>query len=99
MEMPLQLTEKTPTLRGIFFSSRRRHTRLQGDWSSDVCSSDLSWTVKNLLEFKNAQGVVVEGNTIENNWASGQQGYSILFTPRNQSGTAPLTVVRDIVVQ
>src|SRR5205807_7835496 len=25
-----------------FFSSRRRHTRLQGDWSSDVCSSDLS---------------------------------------------------------
>src|SRR5205807_6354930 len=22
-------------------SSRRRHTRLQGDWSSDVCSSDL----------------------------------------------------------
>src|SRR5256885_3804446 len=26
---------------GFFFSSRRRHTRLQGDWSSDVCSSDL----------------------------------------------------------
>src|SRR5256885_13146922 len=25
----------------LFFSSRRRHTRLQGDWSSDVCSSDL----------------------------------------------------------
>src|SRR5256885_5858514 len=24
----------------VFFSSRRRHTRLQGDWSSDVCSSD-----------------------------------------------------------
>src|SRR2546426_1656697 len=27
----------------FFFSSRRRHTRLQGDWSSDVCSSDLSF--------------------------------------------------------
>src|SRR5256885_12793821 len=27
----------------FFFSSRRRHTRLQGDWSSDVCSSDLPW--------------------------------------------------------
>src|SRR5205807_1413714 len=27
--------------RWFFFSSRRRHTRLQGDWSSDVCSSDL----------------------------------------------------------
>src|SRR5205807_4479907 len=25
----------------FFFSSRSRHTRLQGDWSSDVCSSDL----------------------------------------------------------
>src|SRR5437763_14034111 len=25
----------------IFFSSRRRHTRYIGDWSSDVCSSDL----------------------------------------------------------
>src|ERR1022692_4999323 len=30
------------TLFVFFFSSRRRHTRLQGDWSSDVCSSDLS---------------------------------------------------------
>src|SRR5207249_6667364 len=25
----------------FFFSSRRRHTRLKRDWSSDVCSSDL----------------------------------------------------------
>src|SRR5256885_12906183 len=36
--------ERNPTWRSImifFFSSRRRHTRLQGDWSSDVCSSDL----------------------------------------------------------
>src|SRR5256885_10757513 len=29
------------SVRCFFFSSRRRHTRLQGDWSSDVCSSDL----------------------------------------------------------
>src|SRR2546430_10498800 len=28
----------------FFFSSRRRHTRFDCDWSSDVCSSDLtSW--------------------------------------------------------
>src|SRR2546430_12494803 len=27
--------------RGFFFSSRRRHTRFDCDWSSDVCSSDL----------------------------------------------------------
>src|SRR5438046_10210451 len=28
----------------FFFSSRRRHTRLVSDWSSDVCSSDLQYT-------------------------------------------------------
>src|SRR6202011_5486023 len=29
-------------IRYCLFSSRRRHTRYIGDWSSDVCSSDLS---------------------------------------------------------
>src|SRR5699024_12232287 len=29
----------------FFFSSRRRHTRSKRDWSSDVCSSDLAWSV------------------------------------------------------
>src|SRR5699024_11842692 len=27
----------------FFFSSRRRHTRSKRDWSSDVCSSDLTF--------------------------------------------------------
>src|SRR5437879_11184443 len=33
----------------FFFSSRRRHTRYIGDWSSDVCSSDLAirWVTAN----------------------------------------------------
>src|SRR5207248_8480789 len=34
----------------FFFSSRRRHTRSYGDWSSDVCSSDLGgvyWYLRN----------------------------------------------------
>src|SRR6267142_3406651 len=30
----------------FFFSSRRRHTRLTCDWSSDVCSSDLTRAYK-----------------------------------------------------
>src|SRR5699024_1895729 len=30
-----------------FFSSRRRHTRSKRDWSSDVCSSDLSLLMEN----------------------------------------------------
>src|SRR5262249_56544128 len=33
----------------FFFSSRRRHTRLVSDWSSDVCSSDL--TTKTLVTY------------------------------------------------
>src|SRR5256885_11265698 len=36
---PAAIKMLTPCV--FFFSSRRRHTRLQGDWSSDVCSSDL----------------------------------------------------------
>src|SRR5690606_39711492 len=31
-----------PARRSFFFSSRRRHTRFSRDWSSDVCSSDLT---------------------------------------------------------
>src|SRR2546427_8996013 len=33
----------------FFFSSRRRHTRFDCDWSSDVCSSDLVATAADLL--------------------------------------------------
>src|SRR6478735_11768620 len=38
----------------FFFSSRRRHTSLQGDWSSDVCSSDLA--VRAALDMQSALG-------------------------------------------
>src|SRR6266487_3778383 len=39
----LAIPEATePLLKPFFFSSRRRHTRWTGDWSSDVCSSDLT---------------------------------------------------------
>lgn len=54
------------------------------------------WTVKNLLELKNAQRVTIEGNVFEYNWAAAQQGQAILFTVRNQSNTAPWSVVRDV---
>src|SRR5437762_4155722 len=33
----------------FFFSSRRRHTRYIGDWSSDVCSSDLFFAKKQIF--------------------------------------------------
>src|SRR5688500_19897579 len=42
----------------FFFSSRRRHTRLQGDWSSDVCSSDL--LMKSVFDQLDVQPQTVE---------------------------------------
>src|SRR5206468_7945905 len=43
----------------FFFSSRRRHTRSDRDWSSDVCSSDLGReeieTLENETDFVAAQ--------------------------------------------
>jgi regulation of enolase protein 1 (concanavalin A-like superfamily) len=69
--------------------------------SSEVSSAPKAagtkWTSKNLLELKNAQRVVIDGNLFENNWAEFQNGYAILFTPKNQGLSAPQTVVRDIV--
>src|SRR5256885_4767504 len=44
------IRERYRDSRGFFFSSRRRHTRLQGDWSSDVCSSDLDAQAVPLLD-------------------------------------------------
>src|SRR5437764_1219721 len=38
-------------MRGVWESSRRRHTRYIGDWSSDVCSSDLAITAGMLLRY------------------------------------------------
>src|SRR2546429_3306531 len=34
----------------FFFSSRRRHTRCSRDWSSDVCSSDLTNTASYIIK-------------------------------------------------
>src|SRR5690242_21115477 len=39
----------------FFFSSRRRHTRLTCDWSSDVCSSDLDQPLGVVLEPRRAE--------------------------------------------
>jgi hypothetical protein len=53
-----------------------------------------TWFVKNLLEFKNAQRVRISGNVFENNWASAQTGYAILFTVRQYGD--PAAVVKDV---
>jgi hypothetical protein len=54
------------------------------------------WTVKNIFELKNARRVLVTGNVMEYNWEESQSGFAVLFTVRNQEGTAPWSVVEDV---
>ncbi|HEV3060492.1 MAG TPA: hypothetical protein VGY48_19765 [Vicinamibacterales bacterium] len=61
-----------------------------------VWRSQSNWNVKNLIEIKNAQRVTIDGNTIEYAWADAQSGYAVVFTPRNQGGTAPWSVVQAV---
>jgi hypothetical protein len=56
------------------------------------------YSVKNLLEFKAAHRARVAGNVFENNPLKAQNGFAILVTPRNQSGTAPWSGVSDIAI-
>jgi hypothetical protein len=69
---------------------RRNHLSKPLSWRGS------QWVVKNLLEFKNGQRVVIDGNLLENNWAAAQTGYAVLLKSENQDGTAPWTVVQQI---
>src|SRR5437879_13695904 len=51
----------------LFFSSRRRHTRYIGDWSSDVCSSDLVVSYGNVIASFLPTWVAKEGGIYQKN--------------------------------
>jgi hypothetical protein len=56
--------------------------------------------VKNLLELKNAQRVLVDGNIMENTWGGySQVGFAILLTPKNQFNHCPLCRVMDVTLR
>lgn len=59
-------------------------------------TSATHWIAKNLLEFKNAQRVTIDGNRFENNWSGDQPGFAVVLTPRNVAGKMPWSAVRDI---
>jgi hypothetical protein len=67
-----------------------------GTLGTTPTGSGSGWTVKNLLELKNARNVVIEQNVFENHWAGAQAGYAIVFTPRNQNGHCTWCVVEDV---
>src|SRR5262249_59435876 len=60
--------------RVFFFSSRRRHTRLVSDWSSDVCSSDLN---------PNDQHWVVRSKSLMTRFPPGEK--AVCMTPGGQA--------------
>jgi hypothetical protein len=62
----------------------------------DPSYAGIFWQVKNILELKNAQRVLVDGNIFEHSWKSAQDGYGIVMTPRNQGGNCPWCTVQDV---
>jgi hypothetical protein len=74
---------------------RRNHFYKPLSWKPDDPGfAGDEWSVKNLLEFKNARRVVVEGNIFEHIWS----GFAILFTVRAERNSMPWNVVEDITV-
>ena len=53
------------------------------------------WTKKNLIESKNSQRVLVEGNVLDGSWFDGQVGYAVVLKSANQSGGCTWCATRD----
>jgi hypothetical protein len=64
--------------------------------TTDPTYAGIHWEVKNLLELKNAQRVLVDGNVFENNWTDGQVGFAWLCTPRSTGGQVVAARCADI---
>src|SRR5207248_10566812 len=61
---------------------RRRHTRSYGDWSSDVCSSDLAWV--NLLPVVSEPGLYQTDVSVR---LSSQEPWRLDITPEGKTDT------------
>ncbi len=81
---------------------RRNHFSKPLSWKLGHPSfAGVAWMVKNLLELKSANRVVIEGNVMEYAWAHAQPGHAIVLTPRADSGTwatvSDITITNNIV--
>src|SRR5436309_7492328 len=80
--------------RVFFCSSRRRHTRFSRDWSSDVCSSDLSGHPINKISFEHSSiasddATPLVGGKLFRVWQGGQDLiYNAFYTLLNEIGRA-----------
>ena len=68
---------------------RRNHFFKQPSWKG-------VWTVKNLLELKNAQRVLIEGNVLQNSWTNAQNGLGVMFKSVNQNGSCHWCITQDV---
>src|SRR5437762_13700280 len=66
----------------FFFSSRRRHTRYIGDWSSDVCSSDLLMSDGTWNYSYDAEGNLSGKSPVAG--SSNTKSWTYLYDHRNQ---------------
>ena len=76
---------------------RRNHFFKPLSWKVGHPSyAGIPWSIKNLLELKNARNVIVDGNVFENCWTDAQIGYAVLFTIATEDGTVPWAAVENI---
>src|SRR5450755_2216591 len=72
----------------------------EGEPGYTPSASGRPFIVKNNFELKNGVRILLEANLLENTWGGfSQTGYSILITPKNQSGRCPVCRVNDITVR
>jgi hypothetical protein len=62
----------------------------------DPAYAGVPWLVKNLIEFKAGQRVLIEGNVFGHHWAGGQSGFFFVLTPRGENNQNPWTFTGDI---
>ena len=85
-----------PTIANVIPSDmeiRRNHFFKPLSWMSS------NWSVKNLIEFKSGQRILVEGNTFENIWAAAQTGGLMVAKSSNQDGKCTWCVTQHLTVR
>ena len=76
---------------------RQNYSTKPLNWKPEEPNYDGSqWRVKFLFELKNARRVLIDGNIFEYNWQTPGYGFGVVFTVRNQEGTAPWSVIEDV---
>jgi len=90
----LFLAQESTLIRGHYPENiriRRNHLKKRLGWKPPN-----SVVVKNLFEIKSARHVIFEDNVLENNWASHQNGFAVLFTCRDENGDNACEII-DVV--